>query len=69
MSHPPTKEWTVMFYFASDNPLAPSIILQLKAIKDAGYHPEANIVAHFDPHTPNTPTHVFDVNYVDKLKA
>ncbi len=65
----PTKEWTVMFYFASDNPLAPSIILQLKAIKDAGYHPEANIVAHFDPHTPNTPTHVFDVNYVEKLKA
>jgi hypothetical protein len=69
MPHPPTKEWTVMFYFASDNPLAPSIILQLKAIKDAGYHPEANIVAHFDPHTPNTPTHVFDVNYVEKLKA
>jgi hypothetical protein len=58
-----------MFYFASDNPLAPSIVLQLKALKDAGFHPEANVIAHFDPHTPNTPTHVFDVNYVEKLKA
>lgn len=58
-----------MFYLASDNPLAPSVVSQLKAIKDAGYHPEANIVAHFDPHTRDTPTHVFDVNLVAKLKA
>lgn len=67
--HDKEKEWTVIFYLASDNPLAPSIVSQLKAIKDAGYHPEANVVVHFDPHTTNTPTHVFDVNYVEKLKA
>jgi hypothetical protein len=66
---PQMKEWTVMFYLASDNPLAPSVVSQLKAIKDAGYHPEANVVAHFDPHTRDTPTHVFDVNLVAKLKA
>ena len=63
-----TKEWTVMFYFASDNPLAPSVVLQLKAIKDAGFHPEANVVAQFDPNTPGTPTHIFDVNNVNKLR-
>ncbi|HEX8354955.1 MAG TPA: clostripain-related cysteine peptidase [Pyrinomonadaceae bacterium] len=70
MRHTPhTKEWTVMFYLASDNPLAPSIVSQLKSIKDAGYHPEANVIAHFDPHTRDTPTHVFDVNLVAKFKA
>ncbi|MEK6279562.1 MAG: clostripain-related cysteine peptidase [Acidobacteriota bacterium] len=62
-----TKEWTVMFYFASDNPLAPTIVSQLKAIKDAGFHPEANVIAQFDPHTLNTPAHVFDINLVEKL--
>jgi hypothetical protein len=63
------KEWTLMFYFASDNPLAPSIVSQLKALKDAGHHPEANVIARFDPHTQNTPSHIFEVNLVEKLKA
>jgi len=45
----PLREWTVMFYFASDNPLAPAIVSQLKAIKNAGYHPDINVVAQFDP--------------------
>jgi len=58
-----------MFYFATDNPLAVSAVSQLKAIKDAGFHPDANIVAQFDPYTEGTPTHVFDVNVVNKLKA
>jgi hypothetical protein len=65
----PVREWTLMLYFASDNPLAPSIVSQLKAIKDAGFHPEANVIAHFDPHTANTPVHIFDVNLIDKLKS
>jgi hypothetical protein len=63
------KEWTLMFYFATDNPLAISAVSQLKAIKDAGFHPDANVVAQFDPFTEGTPTHVFDVNVVNKLKA
>jgi len=63
------KKWTLMFYFASDNPLAISAVSQLKAIKDAGFHHDANVVAQFDPYTEGTPTHVFDVNVVNKLKA
>src|SRR6185369_3240500 len=55
-------------YFATDNPLAISAVSQLKAIKDAGFHPDANVVAQFDPFTEGTPTHVFDVNLVNKLK-
>ncbi len=62
-----TKEWTLMFYFASDNPLASTIVSQLKALKDAGYHPDANVIAQFDPHVVNTPVHVFDVNGVNKF--
>lgn len=66
---PATKEWTLMFYFASDNPLAPSVVSQLKSIKQAGFHPQVNVIAQFDPHTEQTPAHVFDVNLVNKLKA
>ncbi len=63
------KEWTLMFYFASDNPLAISVVSQLKAIKAAGFHRDANVITQFDPFTPGTPTHIFDVNHVNKLKA
>lgn len=62
------REWTVMFYLASDNPLAPGTITHLKAIKNAGYHPEVNVLAQFDPHTVNMPVHIFDVNRIEKLK-
>jgi Clostripain family len=66
---PETKEWTLMFYFASDNPLAPGIISQLKALKAAGFHRQANVIAQFDPYTPGTPTHIFDVNIIKKLES
>ena len=65
----PPKEWTLMFYFASDNPLAPGIVSQLKALKQAGFHPEANVVVHFDPNAENVPVHIFDVNLVNKIRA
>jgi len=62
------RQWTLMFYFASDNPLASAIVSQLKAIKAAGFHKEANVLAYFDPQPKNMPSHVFDVNLVEKLK-
>ncbi len=65
---PETRELTLMFYFASDNPLAPSIVSQLKALKQAGFHPEANVVVRFDPND-NTPVHIFEVNLVNKIRA
>ena len=64
---PETKEWTLMFYMASDNPLAISVVSQLKALKAAGFHHEANVIAQFDPYTEGTPTHIFDINLVNKL--
>jgi hypothetical protein len=62
------KQWTAMFYFASDNPLAPSIVSQLKALKQAGFHSEVNVIARFDPDTENMPALIFDVNSVNKLR-
>lgn len=67
MANLPKKEWTIMFYFASDNPLAPIVVSQLKAITSAGFHQDVNVVCQFDPHTEGTDTHVFDVNRVNKL--
>ena len=66
--NPDPKEWTLMFYFASDNPLAPNVVSQLKALKSAGFHLGVNVVLQFDPNTQDTPTHIFDVNKMNKIK-
>jgi len=65
---PDIKEWTLMFYLASDNPLAPGVVSQLKAIKAAGFHPDANVVTQFDPFVEGTPTHLFEVNLLNKIR-
>jgi hypothetical protein len=66
---PDNKEWTLMFYLASDNPLAPGVISQLKSIKAAGFHKQANVIVQFDPQSQTTPTHVFDVNVIKKATS
>jgi hypothetical protein len=63
------KEWTLMFYFASDTPLAPEIVSQLKSIKQAGFHSNVNVVAQFDPNPENAETHIFDINRINKIQA
>jgi Clostripain family len=62
------REWTVMFYMATDNPLAPGAIMHLKAMQNAGYHPQVNVIAQFDPRGRNMPIQIFDVNRMEKLK-
>jgi len=64
-----TKKWTLMFYFASDNPLAPGIVSQLKSIKQAGFHPEANVIARFVPEAESAAAQIYDVNIFKKLRA
>lgn len=68
MSDDSKTKWTLMFYFGSDNPLAPNVVTQLKAIKSAGFHEAVNVIAQFDPNTPNTQTHIFDVNRIEKIR-
>jgi hypothetical protein len=63
------KEWTLMIYLASDTKLAPEIITQLKALKQAGFHPDANVIVQFDPNPENAETHIFDINRINKIQA
>src|SRR5262245_1077816 len=56
------KKWTLMFFFASDNLLSPSMLTQIKAIKAAGYQQDTNVLLHFDPNERGAPTRVFEVN-------
>lgn len=61
-----TNEWTVMLFFAGDNTLAPSMVSQLKALKDAGFQENTAVVARFDPSEKGAPTRIFDVNREQK---
>lgn len=63
------KKWTLMFFFASDNTLSPSMLYQLKSIKTAGFQEEANVLVHFDPHERGLPSMIFDINKKERQKG
>ncbi len=56
------KEWTLMFFFAGDNELAPLVVPELKGIKDAGFHGNIDVLVHFDTNALKVPTRVYNVN-------
>jgi hypothetical protein len=60
------KKWTLMFFFASDNILSPSMLTQVKAIKSAGYQKDTNVLLHFDPNEKGAPTRIFEINRSDR---
>jgi hypothetical protein len=55
-------KWTVMVYMAGDDALSPLFVEQLKALKDAGFHKNVNVLVYFDPNETGVPTRIFDVN-------
>ena len=61
-----SSEWTVMIYFAGDNALSPTMISQLKAIKEAGFQLDTNVLVHFDPNEQGAPTRIYEVGRVRK---
>jgi hypothetical protein len=63
------KEWTIMFYFAGDNQLAPIVVSQLKGIKDAGFQENTDVLVYFDPNELGVPTKIYDVNRKRKLEG
>lgn len=65
----PHREWTVMFYLASDNALSPLVVSHIKAIKDAGYQFNTDVLIYFDPQEPGVPTKIYDVNKKRKDEA
>ena len=42
-------------------------MVALKAMKNAGFHQDVNVVLQFDPYTQDTPTHIFEVNMMNKI--
>ena len=57
------QELTVLIYFASDNPLAPLVVSELKAIKDAGFQEHTTVLCLYDPMEKSAPTQLLDVNF------
>lgn len=64
-----TNDWTLMFFFAGDNSLAPSMVSQLKAIKDAGFQEKTTVLVRYDPSEKGAPTNIFEVNREQKLRG
>lgn len=65
----PEFDWTVIFYLAGDNSLAPSLIPQLKALKDAGFQKRTKVIVRFDPSERGVRTGIFDMNRVRRREA
>jgi Clostripain family len=65
----PLLEWTLMFFFGGDNELSPSMVSELKAIKDASFRQDTAVLAFFDPNEIGAPTRIYDVNRELKREA
>ena len=63
------NDWTLMFFFASDNTLAPLLVSELKAIKDAGFQEHTEVLVYFDPLEKGCPTKIYNVNSERKAYA
>jgi hypothetical protein len=61
-------KWMIMCYIAGDNTLSPLFIDQLKAIKNAGFAQDVEVLVYFDPNEIGVPTLIFDVNNKRKKK-
>ena len=56
------QELTLLFYIASDNALAPLVVSEIKAIKDAGFQKDTTVLVYFDPMEKGAPTQLLNVN-------
>jgi len=63
------NDWTVMFFFASDNELSPLILSQLKSIKEAGFQENTDVLVYFDANEKGAPTKLYRVNHRRKTLA
>ncbi len=59
---PAHRELTVMIFFAGDSTVSPSMVSQLKSIKDAGYQKNTTVLVRYDPNAVGACTKIFAVN-------
>ncbi|HEX8502332.1 MAG TPA: clostripain-related cysteine peptidase [Pyrinomonadaceae bacterium] len=62
------NDWTVMFFLAGDNSLSPSLIPQLKALREAGSQRKTKVIVRFDPSERGVRTGVFEMNREQRRK-
>jgi hypothetical protein len=56
------SEWNILFYLVGDGLISASMISQLKAITDAGFEEDTNVLVYFDPNCNGKNARIFDVN-------
>lgn len=56
------NEWTIMFFTASDNELSLYNVSQLKALKEAGFQEDVEVLAYADSAENGVPTRLFNIN-------
>src|ERR1041384_8075353 len=56
------REWTIMFLLAGDSGISSGMISQLKAITDAGFEENTNVLIYFDPNCNGINARIFNVN-------
>lgn len=57
-----------MVYSAADNALAPVMVSQLKALKDARRHRDVNVLVYVDPNEKGVPTRIYCVNQAEPYR-
>ena len=56
------KDWNILFYLIGDGLISSSMISQLKAITDAGFEENTNVLVYFDPNCNGKNARIFEVN-------
>lgn len=62
----PKADWNILFYLVGDGLISASMVSQLKAITDAGFEANTNVLVYFDPNCNGRNARIFDVNALRK---
>jgi hypothetical protein len=62
------SEWNILFFIIGEGMISSSMISQLKAITEAGFEEDTNVLVYFDPNCNGKNARIFDVNALRKEK-
>lgn len=60
--YPKKSEWGILFYIAGESGVTSGMISELKAVTDAGYQKDTNVLVYFDPNCNGAKARIFEVN-------
>ena len=62
-------KWMIMCYIAGDNALSPLFVEQLKAIKNAGFARDVEVLVYFDANETGVATKIFNVTVHERKRT